>query len=220
MKMRCLIFAGLMLLSGVHSHVNLNAMEAQGLPEGFAEFDRQLQDLFAFLLNQPILGGGLNINNGSRVRIVQIRDCEDPNLTMPVAHDQNRCFSCKRLYDDAERIAVLPCGDTLCCSCANIKLSLFHKCPRCEREANGYRSKAFFFTIKKFRSDQLEMPVIRKEKQCAICCEDFEDCSEIAVLPCGHSFCCACIDHALTIKEECPLCRREAHNYRASKFFK
>ena len=42
---------------------------------------------------------------------------------------------------------------------------------------------------------------------CAICTELFD---APAGLPCGHTFCLACIKSALRLKEECPVCRAKA----------
>lgn len=154
------------------------------------------------------------------VRIVMVKHCEDSSMPMPLAKKQVRCFVCKSLYDDLERIAVLPCGDTLCCKCADRVLSCRKQCPVCKAMAGGYRSKPYILEVECFRNDSLEMPLLQKDcNLCSICLEDFEDCKDIALLPCGHAFCPRCIDHALTLNRQCPFCRAAASGYRVRKFF-
>lgn len=59
--------------------------------------------------------------------------------------------------------------------------------------------------------------VIVEKDKCAICLEKHKVKTEIRVLPCSHIFHRACIDKALTMKNQCPICRQEAvpvpHNH-------
>jgi len=50
----------------------------------------------------------------------------------------------------------------------------------------------------------------RKYDSCTICLEDFTDDTHIAVLPCGHYFCVACINNAFNRTTLCPNCRADA----------
>lgn len=155
------------------------------------------------------------------VRVVLVKNCEKPSMPLAIAKEQRRCYICERAYDDLEHIAVLPCGDTLCCRCADRAISCRECCPVCDAHVEGYRTKLYFFKIKNFRDEKMEMPLMQKGcVSCAVCLEDFKDCQEVAVLPCGHAFCLGCADHTLTTKEECPLCRTAASGYRQRKFFK
>lgn len=47
---------------------------------------------------------------------------------------------------------------------------------------------------------------------CSICCEDFEDISEIKTLICKHIFHKKCVDDWLVISNTCPLCRTKQCN--------
>lgn len=46
-----------------------------------------------------------------------------------------------------------------------------------------------------------------KAETCVICLEEFKDGEEIRRLPCLHIFHQGCVDRALQIKSECPICR-------------
>ncbi len=72
-----------------------------------------------------------------------VRDCEDPLLRTLPTQNQRQCHICERLFEELERIAVLPCGDTLCCDCANRVIFIFHKCPICSMTADGYKNSLF-----------------------------------------------------------------------------
>lgn len=74
--------------------------------------------------------------------------------------------------------------------------------------------------IKNFQDDSLNGPSnIYLKPECSICLEKFLDDEKVAVLPCGHLFHCACINHALTIKNVCPVCKYSQITGYAVKLF-
>ncbi|MFC1894588.1 pentapeptide repeat-containing protein [Candidatus Dependentiae bacterium] len=64
--------------------------------------------------------------------------------------------------------------------------------------------------IRDFSNKDLPLPSkIYYDSECAICKEKFEDCEQIAVLPCGHLFHKNCANSALSYSNGiCPSCRK------------
>ncbi|PRQ58696.1 putative transcription factor C2H2 family [Rosa chinensis] len=70
-------------------------------------------------------------------------------------------------------------------------------------------SRSSIKSLKKTRLDSLEESVIRLIPSCAICLEDFAECTDqmVTTLPCKHQYHEGCIVQSLEISHLCPLCR-------------
>ncbi|CCW68648.1 unnamed protein product [Phytomonas sp. Hart1] len=51
------------------------------------------------------------------------------------------------------------------------------------------------------------------KRECIIC---FDRVNRPAILPCGHTFCSECIEHALQLNRTCPMCKRPTKNSQIS----
>ncbi len=55
-----------------------------------------------------------------------------------------------------------------------------------------------------------KIELMKNQKTCPICTEDFESSDDITALPCNHIFHTICIDKWLETSNTCPICRRPA----------
>lgn len=60
--------------------------------------------------------------------------------------------------------------------------------------------------FKKYKFEQL---VENKDTECSICKNDFEECSVISKLDCGHIFDIDCIKKWAQYNRTCPICRKD-----------